>query len=170
MTSIYLAEACRLYVLLVLVVAAAGKAAAIRDFEETVADLFGVAGRWARIAAFAVVAAEALVALLLLAGGDPARAGMAAALALFVLFTAAILVALIQRRQIACNCFGGRGHPISAHDLVRNGALIAACGVYLRYAAAGHSLDAATWILLFGIALIWMLVSIHLNEITSLAR
>jgi hypothetical protein len=170
MTAAYIAEACRLYVLLVLAAAAAGKAMAMREFEETVADLFGVDARLARTAAFAIVAAEALVALALLAGGGWARAGMAAALALFVTFTAAILIALIQHRQISCNCFGGRGHPISGHDLVRNGALIAACGVYLRYVPAGHSLDAPTWLLLFGIALIWMLISTNLNEIVALAR
>jgi hypothetical protein len=169
-TASYLAELCRLYILLVLVAAATGKAVALREFAATITDLFRLSPRWAGAGAVALVGAEALVALLLLAGGEWTRGGMAAALLLFIAFTAAIFFALVQRRAIICNCFGARGHPISAWDLVRNAALIAACGAYLRLGPSGHSLDATAWLLLGGLALIAALVSTGLDDIARLAR
>lgn len=165
----YIAELGRLYVLLTLVAAAAGKAAAPAAFRDTVAELFRLP-RWAGVGAAAIICAEALAALALAAGGDWARAGMAAAAILFIAFSGVILVALVQGRVIACNCFGGRDHAISAWDLVRNGALVAASGFYLRTGAAGHGLDPAAWALLAGVALILFLVSTNLDDIARLAR
>lgn len=169
-TATYVSEACRLYVLFVLLAAVAGKAAAMGDFRETVAELFHLPERGARGAAFGVVGAEGLIALALAAGGHWARTGMAAAMALFMVFGAVILGALVQRRAIICNCFGGRGHVISIHDLLRNLALVAACSFWLLSVPAGASLDPVAWLLLSGIALIAFLVSTHLNEIASLSR
>ena len=166
----YLSEACRLYILIVLVAAATGKAVARRDFGDTVAELFHLPERPARAAATLVLAAEGLIALLLLAGGGLARFAIAAALAMFASFSAVILVALVQRRSITCNCFGGRGHRISLFDLGRNAALIAACGVYLGHGPAAQPLAPAVWLLLAGIALLAFLVSTNLNEIALLAR
>ena len=167
--STYVSEACRLYILIVLAAAVAGKAAARRDFRDTIAELFHLPERAARAAALLVVGAEGLIAVLLLAGGGWGRWAMIAALALFALFTAVILVALVQRRSIMCNCFGGRGHPISFYDVVRNAALIAACGFYLGQGPAAHPLAPAAWLLLAGIALLAFLVSANLNEIALLA-
>ena len=169
-TATYVAEACRLYILLVLIAAVAGKLAAMADFRDTVAALLPLPEPGVRAAAFAVAGAEALAALLLAAGGSWARSGMAAALILFILFTAAILIALVQGRTVQCRCFGGRGHAISVHDVARNGALMAACGLYLRYGAPGAPIDEAGWLLLFGIAVILFLVTTNLDEIAMLAR
>ena len=167
--AVYLSEACRLWVLLVLAAAVAGKAAARQDLADTIAALFPLRDRGARVAAVLVLAVEGLSALLLLAGGAWARAGMAAALALFLAFTAVLLVALVQRKAVRCTCFGGRGHPISAWDLLRNGALIAACAVHLRQGPLAHPLDPAAWLLLFGTALILLLISANLAEIARFA-
>lgn len=169
-TAAYLAELCRLTILMVLAAAAVGKAVALRDFAATIADLFHLSRRWAAPAAAALVGVEALVVLLLLAGGEWARGGMAAALLLLIAFTAAIFFALVQRRPIICNCFGARGHPISGWDMARNAALIATCGVYLLMGPPGHALDAAAWLLLGGLALILSLVAAGLDDIVRLAR
>lgn len=169
-TSAYTSEMCRLYVLVVLLAAAGGKAVARRDFADTIAELFHLPERGSRVASLAVVGAEGLIALLLVAGGAWGRSAMAAAMALFAAFAAVILVALVQRRSIMCNCFGGRGHVISFYDLVRNAALIAACGFYLVHGPSGHSLDAAAWLLMLGLVFILFLVSTNLNEIAHLAR
>ncbi len=169
-TVTYVAEACRFYILFVLIAAAAGKLAAMADFRDTIAALIPLSAPGVRAVAVAIAGAEALTAVLLAAGGSWARAGMAAALMLFILFTAAILVALVQGRTVQCRCFGGRGHVISIHDLARNGVLMAACGLYLRYGAPGAPIDAAGWLLLSGIAVILFLVTTNLDEIASLAR
>lgn len=169
-TTVYVAELCRLYVLLVLAAAVVGKAGALRVFAATIADLFRLSIHRAKSAAVTIIAVEALAAGLLLAGSAPAQAGMTAALALFIAFTAAIFVALVQRRAIQCNCFGAHGHPISVWDLVRNTALIAACGVYLHAAPSGPTLGLAAWLLLGGLAVIAALVSAGLDDIAGLAR
>lgn len=169
-TAAYISEACRLYILAVLAAAVVGKATAWRDFADTIADLFKLPERASRGAASLIAGAEALAAFLLAAGGTWARAGILVALALFAAFTALILAALVQRRAFMCNCFGGRGHPISFHDLARNTALIAAAAFYLAWGPLGHPLAPAAWLLLAGIALIAFLVTINLNEIAQLAR
>lgn len=169
-TASYAAEICRLYVLLLLVAASAGKAVRRESFEGSVAALVRLDPRAARAAAAGVIASEAGIALLLLAGGRPAAAGMAAALLLFTLFSIAIAVALAKGRRISCNCFGGGGGPITGHDLVRNGMLIAAALFYLVQAPKVQGLDIIAWALLGGTALILLLVSANLGEIAALAR
>jgi hypothetical protein len=166
----YIAEACRLTVFLVLAVAVAGKAMARQDVADSIADLIRVPERVARAGAALVLGAEGLIALLLLAGGGWSRPAMAAAIILFAIFAGFILLALVQRRAVVCSCFGGRGHPLSFWDLVRNLILIAAGAIYLRQSPLGHALDPAAWLLLAGIAFILFLVATNLNRIALLAR
>lgn len=166
----YLSEACRLTIALVLAAAVAGKAFALRDVGDMIADLLPVPGRAARAAAVLVLGAEGLIALLLLAGGGWSRPAMAAAMALFALFAGFILLALVQRRTIVCSCFGGRGHALSGWDLVRNLFLVAAGAVHLRYGPLGDRLEPAAWLLLAGIAFILFLIATNLNRVALLAR
>ena len=166
----YLSEACRHTIVLVLAAAVAGKALALRDLAEMIADLARVPARAARAGAVLVLGAEALIALLLLAGGGWAWPAMAAATALFALFAGFILLALVQRRAVLCSCFGGRGHPLSGWDLVRNLLLVAAGAVHLIYGPIGRPLDPAAWLLLAGIAFILFLIATNLNRIALLAR
>lgn len=169
-TTAYVAEACRLYILVVLVAAVAGKLAAMAEFRDTVAALLPIPERAADAAALAVAGAEALAAILLAAGGGWARSGMAGALLLFILFTAAISIALVQGKRVNCRCFGGGGHALSVYDVIRNGILMAACGFYLRFGVAGIAIEPIGWLLLSGVALILFVVSTNLDEIALLVR
>lgn len=168
MTSLdsYLAEACRLYVLVVLAAAAAGKAKAVDEFRDTVAALTELPERGAGAAARVVILAEA--AVLALAVVAP-RFGVAAAMALFALFWVTILIALVRGQAVVCNCFGGGAKPISRLDLVRNLAMVGACAVFLLSPPAG-SLDPYAWALLLGVAVIAFLVSTNLDEIAAQAQ
>jgi AhpC/TSA family/Methylamine utilisation protein MauE len=168
MTAAYLSETCRLYILAVLVASAAGKARAIGRFAETLEALVHLPARWSRTAAVAIAALEFLVALAIAAGGAAAHPGMAAALALFLAFTAVLLTALVQRQTVSCNCFGASDHPISAWDLVRNLLLIAACVAWLLMGPPEAALSPGTWLLLLGAALIAFLISTNLHRIASL--
>lgn len=170
MTATYISEACRLYIVLVLAASVAGKATGLEAFRETIGELFAVPPGWTRAVALGVIGAEGLIALSLLAGDDWARLGMAAALALFAVFSSVLLAALVQRRAVSCNCFGGRNHPISAFDLVRNAMLIGACGAYLLAAPAAGGLGAAAYLLLSGVAVILFLISTKLDDIAPLLR
>lgn len=166
----YMAEACRLYIIIVLTCSAAAKAGAMESFRDTIGELFHLPRAWVRHAARATIAVEGSIALGLLAGGILARAGMAAALALFAVFTIVILIALLQRRAVDCNCFGRSNHMISATDIVRNTLLMAACGVYLAPGLPDASLALTAYPPLIGVALIAFLITIHLNEIARIAR
>lgn len=170
MTAAYLSEACRLYILVVLFVSAAGKARAIGGFAESLEALVHLPARWSQKAAIAITASEFLVALALAAGGAAAHLGMAAALALFLAFTAVLLVALAQRRTVSCNCFGASDHPISAWDLVRNLLLIAACVAWLLMGPPAAALAPGAWLLLLGAAVIAFLLSTNLHRIAPLLR
>ncbi len=165
----HLAELCRLYVLVTLIAAVAGKSFGMGLFQAAVAELLGVGRTIARGLACAVIAAEAAVAALLLAGGHWARLGAAAACLLFLAFTAIIAAALARRQAVHCNCFGGHGRRLSPLDLVRNATLIAAAG-YALLAPAAAATAAPALALLLGLALILFLISAHLADIAALVR
>ncbi len=166
----YLAETCRLYILGVLTLAAVGKAAALPEFRQTLVDLVGVPASRTRAAALGIVAIEALIALALLAGDAWARAGMAAALVLFLGLSGVILAALVRRRAVPCNCFGLGSQVISAHDLVRNGLMIAACALYLARPPATGAVAIGAYPLLVAVAAALVLVSARLGDILGLLR
>ncbi|HVG60565.1 MAG TPA: MauE/DoxX family redox-associated membrane protein [Hyalangium sp.] len=170
MTAAYLSEACRLYIFVVLLASAAGKARAISSFAETLETLVHLRARWSRHAAAAISASEFLVALAIIAGGTAAHRGMAAALAMFLAFSAVLLVALVQRQTVSCNCFGAGDHPISAWDLARNLLLIAACVAWLLMGPPTASLGPGAWLLLAGAAVLAFLISTNLRRIASLLR
>jgi hypothetical protein len=152
MNTVVLSELCRACVLVTLIAAVVGKIGAFSEFQETLRQLFPRLSRGTRGTALGVIALEAILALLLAVGGTAARAGAAAALLLFAAFSAVILSALIRRRVIRCNCFGGATHVISAYDIARNAVLIAACGFYLRESPSQQGLPAAASLGLLGAA------------------
>lgn len=165
MTAAYLSEACRLYILVVLFASAAGKARALGRFAGTLEELIHLPARWSRSAAAAITASEFLVAVALLAGGPPARYGMAAALAMFLAFTAVLIAALVQRRTVSCNCFGASDHPISAWDVVRNLLLLTACSAWLLMEPPAAAIAPGAWLLLLGAAVAAFLISTNLHRI-----
>lgn len=170
MTAPLLSEACRLYILVVLLAAAAGKARALGRFAETLEVLVHLPARWSRSAAAALTAVELLVALSLLAGGAAAALGMAAALGLFLAFTAVLLVALVQRRAVSCNCFGASEQRISAWDLVRNLLLMAACTAWFLLGPPAAAPSPGARLLLAGAAVLAFLLSTNLHRLGPLLR
>jgi hypothetical protein len=170
MMAASLSEACRLYILVVLFAAAAGKARALGRFAGSLEALVHVPARWSRSAAATLAALEFLVALALLAGGAATHLGMAVALGLFLVFTAVLLVALVQGQTVSCNCFGEGGHPLSAWDLVRNGLLLAACAAWFLIGPPEAALPLGARLLLLGAAVGACLLSMNLRKLASLVR
>lgn len=163
----YIAELCRLYLLVTLAAAVAGKVADMVDFGAAITGLTGLSRNLAQVAAYAVLVAETLVAGLLLAGERWTRIGMGTATAMFLVFTALILVALVRRKSVRCNCFGGGGHRISAYDAVRNGLMILAALFPLCLSTPALPLAPAATALLLGSALILFLISTSLRDIMA---
>lgn len=169
-TVAYSTEVCRLYVFIVLVFSAGGKALSLQEFRKSLSESFHASDRTSGHLALGVVGAETSAAVLLAAGGVYTKMGLIAAMSIFLTFASIIVTASILRRKIYCNCFGGSSHPISGYDLLRNLLLLAVGGVALLNIHRDISFDATTDLLLLGVAAIAVLISMHLREVAELVR
>lgn len=170
MTAADLSEACRLYLAVVFFASSVGKARAIERFAATLEALAPRCAPWRRAVAVTITSAELAVALALLSGGPVARYGTAAALALLLGFTAALLAALAARRRVSCNCFGAGEHPISGWDVVRNLLLIAAAVTQLLLEPPREDPAASVWWLALGAAGLAFVATTNLHWLARALR
>ncbi len=140
-----IAVAARLLLAAVFFVAGLAKLADRRGTREAVVA-FGSPARIAGGLAIALPVSELVVAGLLL----PARTvlyGAAGAVALLVLFTAALTAALARGRSPDCHCFGQlHSEPASWRTLARNGALLAVAVLILGVGVADTPPSAVAWV------------------------
>lgn len=163
------AEIGRLWLLIALIVAAGGKSFAFTRFQGDLRASFPELGHATLPIAFVIVAAEWMLAVLVLTGGVTGQRGLLGAALLFAVLTAVIAVALAQDRTVVCRCFGAESHRLSAYDLIRNLLLIAVA----LFAAATPSLmpiDVFSHLALAAIALTLFQLSIHLQDIAAVLR
>jgi uncharacterized membrane protein YphA (DoxX/SURF4 family) len=135
----------RLGLAAVFAVAALGKLARPAATAESLAE-FGVPPRLRRPGALALPAVELAVAFFLVLG-PTARWGAAAALALLLVFSAAVGRSLRRGERPDCNCFGAVGSsPVGPRTLLRNAtlALVAGLVVAAGPGASLASLDGTT--------------------------
>jgi hypothetical protein len=161
---IYLAEACRLFIFIVLCLAAISKSFTFSQFKQNLIDSFNVKSQFSTTAALLVILAEGGLALMILSNGPLAYISMLGALILFVVFAGVIVVSLIQNKRISCNCFGQSNDTISYFDVSRNLIFIIACGFYLLYPNT-HSITLSIQLLLGTMAVSCFIVATHLNDI-----
>jgi hypothetical protein len=133
---------CRWMLVVVLALAALGKARGRRPFEDFIQTLAGFGFPRALAGAplaVAVIAAEALSALLLLA---LPLAGYGAALLLLGGFTVGLVRVWRRGEAVSCRCFGASHTPVGVAHVVRNGLLLAVLvlGAVAHQAGAGRSL------------------------------
>ena len=170
MEAVYLAEACRLLVLVVLVFAAANKSVDMPRFAMSLTDDFRVPAALGMPLAIVIVGSEWLAAALTLAGGAWARIGVALALLLFVGFTTIVAEAVLRKRVAYCSCFGRARHALSALDLLRNAFYLLAGGYYLFQAPMPLAAGVPAQLALLMVALLCFLISISLHPIRQLLR
>lgn len=163
---------CRWAVGLTFAASALGKATAMDVFRDSVHDLGGVPGRRVPLVASAVVALETLAAVLMLLGRPGAVAGFVLATGLLVVFTAVLVRALTQRRQVSCNCFGRQQRRISWYDVGRNGALLAVCvgGMVAAVVVSGRGPDLALLLVLGLMAAVYGLLATGLEDVVDTLR
>ncbi len=130
---------CRWLLVVVLAVAALGKARGRRPFEDFIQTLgrFGFPRAWVGPPlAATVITAEGLSALLLLVAP---LAGYVAALALLGGFTVGLARVWRGGEPVRCRCFGASDTPVGAAHLVRNGLLLVVLvlGVFSLRAGVG---------------------------------
>ncbi|MBA3486224.1 MAG: hypothetical protein H0T88_03370 [Lysobacter sp.] len=168
-TAAYLAEACRLLLLVAFVSAAWTKTIDLAAFSASLVDSFRVPTELGKALAVVIASAEWMAVALMLSGAW-SRAGVGVALLLLVAFTAAVAGILIEKRQAYCSCFGRSRHPVSPVDLIRNSLYILACGFYLLHAPPPMPVGLLAQSALLMLAVPCFLISISLNEIRLLLR
>lgn len=117
----------RALVVIVFVVAAAGKTGSRGRFDAFAASLAPLVRRpgWRRSVAAVTVAVELVVVVLVVLPWT-VPAGLALAAALLACFCVGIANAVRRGRVLTCRCFGSNGGALSRTHLVRNGSLSAA--------------------------------------------
>lgn len=151
MIGTYLLAFCRITIGLTFALAAGRKALSFGEFHQTLRRLRLLPPVLLRPAALLCVGSEALVTALMVCGGWLLPVGFALSALLLVLFSGALLSALLRHISTTCHCFGPGHRPISRIDLWRNlGLFLCALG---GYAGASWNppeatrLDAAGWLL-----------------------
>jgi hypothetical protein len=131
--------------------ASLSKARHLDVFAEQIADYRLVPYRLVRLVAVAIVAAEALAALLMVPAGTR-RAALVLAVILLLAFTSAQLHAFLTGRRIACACFNATDplETIGAHSIVRTVVLLALAATAALSGGAGFSAHVVLVALLLG--------------------
>lgn len=160
----YLAEIIRFFIAFLLVCAAIGKLRTLAAFAHNLVESFGVKRQAAAMLAPAVIALEALLAGLILAGGGIGRIGIAAALVLFVVLTALVGYRYVVEGSVKCSCFGESERPVSGYDLLRNGLVIASIGACLAF-SGGAAFGRKESVLAAALALIATIGAIGFHDL-----
>lgn len=167
MTAIFVAEILRYFIGFVLLAAVVGKLRTFAVFRDNLVSSFGMPPAASALAAPALVAAELLVAAMVM--GQLGRPGMLAALLLFGAFTAIVTYRFLQEGVVRCSCFGEAERNISALDLVRNGLVVSSIVAYLALAAVGQP----SWhvsLLAAGLASVLAVLAVHFHDVVTLLR
>ncbi len=133
-----LAEIGRGLVVIAMAAAAAAKSLDVNGFAHDIGRSFAwLRGASARAIAFAILAAEWMIVILIMVGSDMAQIGLLAALVLLTGFTAVVAWSVIFDRGLVCSCFGASSsHRMNGYDLMRNLLLMAAAAFAWQHAPA----------------------------------
>lgn len=169
MTHLLAAETLRLFTGFLLLAAVAGKLRSFAAFRDNLVSSFGMAPAASRLAAPAVVAAEAIAAAMAL--GLSPRPGMWAALLLFAVFTALLAYRFFKDGIVKCSCFGEAERNLSGLDLLRNVLVLMAISGWTALQSSAEAAAAAHLSLLgAGLASILVVVAIGFHDIVNLLK
>ena len=88
-----------------------------------------------------------------------------------LIFGGALISVLMRQIQTSCNCFGSSEKPVTQADIWRNAAfaLCALSGSALTIGRMGlEQLELLTWLLIGGMAIIFVLTATFLDDIIQL--
>lgn len=170
----YLLAFCRVTIGLTFALAAGRKALSFGEFHQVLRRLRLLPPALLLPAALLCVGSEALVAVLMICGGWFLPVGFALSALLLVIFSGALLSALLRHISTACHCFGPGHRPLSRTDLWRNlGLFLCALGGYAGASwnqLAATRLDAGGWLLAGLGAAAFVLIWTQLAELVQLFR
>ncbi|MCP2322047.1 hypothetical protein HDA40_000554 [Hamadaea flava] len=170
----YLELACRLVLVTVFATAVAGKIssrAAWTAFVDSLDRMDAVPVRLLHPAAWASLAAEIAISLLLVVPGRLfAVAGFVIAIGLLGSFTAAIASAIRRGKNAPCRCFGASVTPLGWSHVGRNSGLMVLAAVGLTAALRGGPIDIAPAVVAAATGVVVGLLVTRLDDLLALFR
>lgn len=163
--DVFVSEILCYFIGFLMLAAATGKLRTFTQFRSNLDTSFGLGPAVSVVLAPAVVAAEFVVAALVL--GLSSWGGMLASLLMFCAFTIIVSYKFFTQSVVKCSCFGEAGRSVSGFDLLRNVLVIVSIAVYLSL-AGGVGLPLEASILAAGLASILCVVAIEFHGIASL--
>ena len=168
--SIYLNEIIRLFIGMVLLMAAYSKTLDIAQFKETLVSSFHLNKKLSNYLAPLLLIVEWAISVILLVKAPWLELAMLAALLMFIVFTTVVSFLLYRDGIVKCNCFGEEQRPASIFDMIRNTACILAILHYLFTPTIDSPLSLENGVLLFGVSLSLTFVMVNFHEIVSILR
>ena len=111
---------CQLAIGILFAMSAFGKIKNPRAFSAAIADFQILPSGWVKLASKLFLIGEITVIIFIVVGGSLLTVGFLLSIVLLVVFSVALIIVLIRKVKISCNCFGRKEQPISTYDVVRN--------------------------------------------------
>jgi uncharacterized membrane protein YphA (DoxX/SURF4 family) len=154
---------CRVVIGLTFLLSAVSKLRDRRAFHGVVERFDLLPVRWVNTASDGFIVAELIVASLVIVGGPALVPGFLLSVALLIVFSAALVIALHRGQALSCNCFGASDRPLSRIDVARNFILIS-FGLFGVWTVSLSQQDVAggeaALILLMGASLVALLTNL----------
>lgn len=167
----YVLAFCRVAIGLVFLFSGVGKLRDLPQFQQTIANFRLLPAPMSYPTSLLFVGAEVAVVLLVALGGRFLLPGFLLALVLLLIFGAALISVLVRQIQTPCNCFGSNEKSVTQADIWRDAAFVlcALGGSVLIIGRMGlEQLELLTWLLIGGMAIIFVLTTSFLDDIVQL--
>lgn len=162
-------EIFRLYIFMLLILAAYGKSKNVEHFRESLVNSFFIPQRVSQSMALIIIGVEWFLAFGIIVGGRITYFATMGSSLLFCVFTVIIAFALSQNRMINCNCFGSDDKMLSIYDLIRNICVLGA-SLFLLNIKLLSGLHLNTVIFAIPFSAIFFLISMNLDVVSALMK
>lgn len=164
---------CRVAIGLLFLISGGSKLLNIAKFQQTVTHFRLFPARMSPILSLVALVGEISVVLFLAIGGQLLLIGFLLAIALLLIFCAALISVLARSIQTSCNCFGTSEKPVTRVDIYRNITFIL-CSligfVLITQGTRSEQIEPGMWLLSGVMAAIVVMMTISLDEIMQLFR
>lgn len=117
---LYTLAFCRFVIGLVFMVSSVSKLLYFAQFRKAVRNFNILPQKLSNITAMLFLCSEFSVVLLVVIGGSLLTVGFSLAIFLLLIFSCALVLALIRKTQVSCSCFGSSVKRVSYIDVWRN--------------------------------------------------
>jgi len=167
----YVLAFCRVAIGLLFLFSGMGKLRDLSQFQQTITNFRLLPAQMSYPTSLLFVSAEVAVVPLVALGGRFLLPGFLLALLLLLIFVGALISVLLRKIQTPCNCFGSNEKSVTQADIWRDTVflLCALGGSVLTLGRMGREqLELLTWLLIAGMAIIFVLTASFLDDIVQL--